>query len=68
MRGEMLGAGSGLQIFSLSLQTLDETDAQAAGQIRILPVGFMAPLRVGAVRGWLKDYDNLKYPFSSLLQ
>ena len=33
-----------------------------------LPVGFMAPLRVGAVRGWLKDYDNLKYPFSSLLK
>ena len=32
-----------------------------------LPVGFMAPLRVGAVRGWLKDYENLKYPFSSLL-
>lgn len=32
-----------------------------------LPVGFMAPLRVGAVRGWLKAYDNLKYPFSSLL-
>lgn len=33
-----------------------------------LPVGFMAPLRVGAVRGWLKDYKNLKYPFSSLLK
>lgn len=32
-----------------------------------LPVGFMAPLRVGAVRGWLKDYENLKTPFSSLL-
>lgn len=32
-----------------------------------LPVGFMAPLRVGAVRGWLKDYENLKYPFSSLI-
>ena len=33
-----------------------------------LPVGFMAPLRVGAVRGWLKEYENLKYPFSSLLK
>ncbi|MBO4585796.1 MAG: DUF3108 domain-containing protein [Bacteroidales bacterium] len=31
-----------------------------------LPVAFMAPLRVGAVRGWLKGYDNLKYDFSSL--
>lgn len=28
-----------------------------------LPVSFMAPLRVGAVRGWLKAYSGLKYPF-----
>lgn len=33
-----------------------------------LPIGFMAPLRVGAVRGWLYDYENLKTPFSSLLK
>lgn len=33
-----------------------------------LPVGFVCPLKVGSVRGWLKkDYKNLKYDFSSLL-
>ena len=31
-----------------------------------LPVGFVCPLRIGSVRGWLKtDYKNLKYEFSS---
>lgn len=32
-----------------------------------LPVGFVCPLKVGSVRGWLRtDYKNLKYDFSSL--
>lgn len=32
-----------------------------------LPVGFICPLKIGSVRGWLKsDYKNLKYEFSSL--
>jgi len=31
-----------------------------------LPVGFVCPLKVGSVRGWLKAYENLKYDFSSL--
>lgn len=32
-----------------------------------LPVAFMAPLRVGAVQGWLKSYEGLKYPFEALI-
>ena len=33
-----------------------------------LPVAFVAPIRVGEVKGYLKGYDNLKYPFSSLVK
>lgn len=31
-----------------------------------LPVAFMAPLRVGAMWGWLKTYEGLKYPLTAL--
>ncbi|MBO4634849.1 MAG: DUF3108 domain-containing protein [Bacteroidales bacterium] len=30
-----------------------------------LPIGLMAPLRIGSVQGWIKNYYGLKYPFSS---
>ena len=33
-----------------------------------LPLAVLVPLRIGAVRGWLKSWDNLKYPFSSLVK
>ena len=33
-----------------------------------LPVGFVCPLKVGSVRGWLKGYEGLKHDFSSLVQ
>lgn len=33
-----------------------------------LPVTFMAPLRVGAVWGWLKGTEGLKYDFSSIVK
>ena len=31
----------------------------------LIPVAFMAPLRIGSVRGWLKNYGGLKYDFSA---
>ena len=31
-----------------------------------LPISFWAPLRVGAMRGMLKSYENLLYPFTAL--
>jgi hypothetical protein len=31
-----------------------------------LPISFWAPLRVGAMRGALKGYENLLYPFTAL--
>ncbi|MBR4734548.1 MAG: DUF3108 domain-containing protein [Bacteroidales bacterium] len=30
-----------------------------------VPVGFMAPLRIGSVQGWVKQLENLKYPFEA---
>ena len=33
-----------------------------------MPVAFMAPLRVGAMQGWLKNYQGLKYNFDALVQ
>ncbi len=30
-----------------------------------VPVGFMAPLRIGSVQGWVKQIENLKYPFEA---
>ena len=32
-----------------------------------LPVAIMVPLKMGAVRGWLKSYEGLKYPFDARL-
>ena len=30
-----------------------------------VPVGFMAPLRIGSVQGWVKQLADLKYPFDA---
>ena len=30
-----------------------------------LPVGLMAPLRIGSVQGWIKNYSGLKTPFTA---
>ena len=30
-----------------------------------VPVGFMAPLRIGSAQGWVKQLENLKYPFEA---
>ena len=30
-----------------------------------LPVGFMAPLKIGSAQGWLKQAQDLKYPFDA---
>jgi len=30
-----------------------------------LPVGLMAPLKIGSVQGWIKNYGGLKYPFDA---
>ncbi len=30
-----------------------------------IPIGFMAPLRIGSVQGWVKQLENLKYPFEA---
>ena len=39
---KMLGTGSRLQIFSISLDSFNKGNPQPGGQIRILAVGFMA--------------------------
>lgn len=31
-----------------------------------LPLAILVPLRIGSVRGWLKSWENLKYPFTAL--
>ena len=48
VHGKVLRAGCGLHIFAVSLHSLDERDAEAGGQIRILAVGLMsaAPSRI----------------------
>ena len=33
-----------------------------------VPVGFMAPLKIGSAQGWLKQVSGLKYPFDALVQ
>ena len=33
-----------------------------------MPVAFYAPLKAGAIWGWLKQYEGLKYPFDSLVR
>lgn len=33
-----------------------------------LPVAFMAPLRVGAIQGWLKQHKGLKYNFDARIR
>ena len=30
-----------------------------------VPVGFMAPLKIGSAQGWLKQIQDLKYPFDA---
>ncbi len=30
-----------------------------------VPIGFVAPLRIGSVQGWVKQLENLKYPFEA---
>lgn len=30
-----------------------------------LPIGLMAPLRIGSVQGWIKSYSGLKHPFTA---
>ena len=47
MDGEVLAAGGGFQVPAVALQALDEADAQTAGQIGILAVGFMAAAPAG---------------------
>ena len=48
MHGEMLGAGSGLEIFALALQALYKGYAQPPREIRVLAIGLLAaaPARV----------------------
>lgn len=33
-----------------------------------VPVGFMAPLRIGSVQGWVKQLEDLKYPFDARIK
>ena len=33
-----------------------------------IPVGFMAPLRIGSVQAWIKNVSGLKYPFDAKLK
>ena len=30
-----------------------------------VPVGFVAPLKIGSVQGWMKSVSGLKYPFEA---
>ena len=30
-----------------------------------VPVGFVAPLKIGSVQGWIKNLEGLKYPFDA---
>lgn len=33
-----------------------------------IPIGFMAPLKIGSVQGWIKNVEGLKYPFEAKLK
>lgn len=33
-----------------------------------IPIGFMAPLKIGSVQAWLKNVEGLKYPFDAKLK
>ena len=43
MHGKMFGAGGYFQMLSLSLKALYKGNSQAGSQIRVLPVGLVAP-------------------------
>ena len=47
VHGEVLRAGSGLHIFSVALQTLDESRAQLAAQVGILPISLLSSPPMG---------------------
>ena len=59
---EMLAARGGLQVFPVSLKPLNKPDAQPAGQVGILAVGFVSP-----APSWIPENVDIRAPYGQPL-